>query len=146
MTNRALFILISLTVVAMLALLGLNMTSLLTGSSPPETYLKYNEVRGMEVGYQGLMYTLNFKQQNEIIEILNRSVKIVGLKPGKREKPSIQKIIVYQFDNQPNLEILPIAYIDKNLVFSVPQWSPDGYLMEMSDGYLHQLLSQTYDS
>jgi hypothetical protein len=144
MTNRALFFLTSLVIASMLILLGLNMTSILTGTPPAETYLKHNQVKGMEVGYNNLLYTLNFKQQNELIDIFNRSVKVVGLKPGKHQKPSIEKIIVYQF-GLPDLVITPIAYIDNNLVFSVPEWDVNGYLMELSDGYLHQMIMQTYD-
>lgn len=139
------FILTGVVVLCMLLLLALNLTSILTGSPPPQNFLKYNEVRGMEVGHNKLLYTLNFQQQNEVIEILNRSVRVVGLKPGKHQKPNIDKIVIYQFDSKPSLTITPITYIDDNLVYSIPEWNSDGYLMEISDGDLHQLLSKTYD-
>lgn len=145
MTNRLLIYLTSLVVLAMLVLLGLNLTSILTGQPEDQTYLKYNQVRGIAIEHQQLLYTLNFKQQNRVIELLNKAVHVIGVKPGKRQLPSIDKIIVYQFDGQPDIIIKPIAYVDQNLVFSIPQWEKDRYLMELSDGDLHKLLSQAYD-
>ncbi|WP_068468089.1 hypothetical protein [Candidatus Protochlamydia phocaeensis] len=145
MTNRTLIYLTILVLVSMGVLFTLNMTAILTGKPEEETYLKYNQVRGMAVGHHKLLYTLNFKQQNDVIDILNRSVRVMGVKPGKRQKPNIEKIVIYQFNDQPELVLTPIAYIDGNLVFSVPQWNSDGYLMEVSNGRLQQLLSQTYD-
>lgn len=146
MNNRTLVYLTSLVILGMLVLLALNMTSILTGQPIGQTYLRFNHVRGMAINHDQLLYTLNFSQQNQIIEILNRSVRVVGVKPGKRQKPDFEKIIVYQFDNKPDLVINPIAYVDKNLVFSVPEWEAEGYLMELSEGDLQDLLSKTYDT
>jgi hypothetical protein len=145
MTNRTLLYLTLLVIFGMAILFAINMTSILTGQPESQTYLQYNNVRGMAVAHNQLLYTLNFKQQNQVIDILNRAVRVVGVKPGKRQKPTIEKIVVYQFDNKPDLIINPIAYVDQNLVFSIPQLEKDNYLMELSEGDLQQLLSQTYD-
>lgn len=145
MTNRTLIYLTGLVFLGMIILFALNMTSILTGTPENQTYLKYNNVRGIAVSYHHLLYTLNFKQQNKVIDILNRAVHVIGLKPGKRQKPTIDNIVIYQFDDQPNLDIIPVAYIDNNLVFSVPQWDSKNYFMEISNGDLQRLLSQTYD-
>ena len=134
MNNRTLVYSTSLVILGMLILLGLNMTSIMSGSPENEKYLRYNHVRGMAVNHNQVLYTLNFNQQNKLIEILNRSVRVVGVKPDKREKPAIEQIIIYQFDGKPDLIINPIAYVDKNLVFSVPEWEAEGYLMELSEG------------
>lgn len=144
MKNRTLVYLTSFVILGMLVLLGLNMSSLMTGHRV-ETYLKYNHVRGMAINHNELLYTLNFNQQNEVIEILNHSVRVVGVKPGKRKKPDFEKIVVYQFDGKPDLIVKPIAYIGNNLVFSVAEWNPEGYLMEISEGKLQTLLSKSYD-
>jgi hypothetical protein len=121
------------------------MTSILTGQPISQTYLKYNDVRGMAVSHNQLLYTLNFKQQNTVIEILNKAVRVVGVKPGKHQKPNFDKIVVYQFNHQPDLNIHPIAYVEKNLVFTVPEWDKEGYFMELSEGDLETLLSQSFD-
>lgn len=145
MNNRTLIFLTILVLLGMAILFSINMTYILTGQPENQTYLKYNDVRGMAVGHNQMLYTLNFKQQNSVIDILNKAVRVVGVKPGKRQKPNIEKIVVYQFEGKPDVTIIPIAYIDQNLVFSVPEWEKDGYLMELSEGDLQQLLSQTYD-
>jgi hypothetical protein len=145
MNNRTLIVLTSLVIAGMIILLAINMTSILTGQPANQTYLKYNDVRGVAVGHHQLLYTLNFNQQNTLITILNHAVRVVGVKPDKRQKPEIDKIVIYQFNGKPDLTINPVAYIDKNLVFSVPQWEKEGFLMELSEGDLQRLLSQTYD-
>ena len=145
MKNRTLVFLTSFVILGMLALLALNMKSILMGQALNQTYLKYNHVRGMAVKANQLLYTLNFKQQNQVIDILNRSVRVVGVKPGKRQRPEIENIVIYQFDGKPDLVINPIAYVDKNLVFTVPEWEQEGYLMELSGGNLQNLLSTTFD-
>ena len=145
MNNRTLTYLTLLVLLGMAVLIGINMKSILTGQPNNQTYLKYNDVRGMAVSHNQLLYTLNFEQQNTVIEILNKAVRVVGVKPGKRQKPTIDKIIVYQFEGQPEITINPIAYIDNNLVFTVPAWDKDSYLMELSEGDLRQLLLETYD-
>lgn len=145
MNNRTLVTMTCLVILGMLVLLGLNMTTIMSGQPANEKYLRYNHVRGMAINHNQVLYTLNFNQQNKVIEILNRSVRVVGVKPGKRQKPAIDKIIVYQFDGKPDLIISPVAYVDNNLVFSVPEWEEEGYLMELSEGGLQTLLSKTYD-
>lgn len=145
MTNRTLIYLTAIVLLSMILLISSNMSSILTGEPKTQTYLRYNDVRGMAIAHNQLLYTLNFKQQNKVIDILNKSIQIVDIRPGKRQPPDIEKIVIYRFDNQPDLVINPIAYVDKNLVFSVPEWNPDGYLMELSNGGFKQLLSQTYD-
>ncbi len=145
MSNRTLVYLTALVILAMLILLGINMGSILTGQPEDQTYLRYNDVRGMAVSHNQLLYTLNFKQQNTIIDILNKAVRTDEIKPGNRQNPNIDKLIIYLFDNKPDLVLNPIAYVDQDLIFSVPQWGENGFLMELSEGRLKQLLSQTYD-
>lgn len=145
MSNRLLVYLTSLVIAGMIVLLSLNLTSIFSGKARNQTYLRYNEVRGMAVKHNNLLYTLNFDQQNQVIDILNHSVRVLGVKPGKRQPPKIETMIVYQFDDKADLVINPIAYVDGNLVFSVPQWASEGYFMEVSDGALQTLLSQSYD-
>ncbi|MFI5343323.1 MAG: hypothetical protein ACHQUC_03785, partial [Chlamydiales bacterium] len=109
-----------------------------------EPYLKYNQMQGVAVQHNTLLYTLNFQQQTDLVTLLNRSVRVLGVKPDKHEKPKVEKIIIYQFGKS-NVIITPIAYLNGNLVYSAPAWNADNYLMEISDGELQKLLDQTYD-
>lgn len=145
MDNRTLFILTGCVLLGMILLLAINLTNILTGEPPNQAYLKYNDVRGMAVSRNQLLYTLNFQQQNSIIEILNKAIPIDEIKSGQRQPPNIQEMVVYQFQGAPDITLTPIAYVDQNLVFSAPQWQHNGYLMELSEGDLQKLLSQTYD-
>lgn len=145
MDNRTVVILTVAVIFGMCILLALNLTNILTGQPENQTFLKYNDIRGMAVEYHQQLFTLNFTQQNQVAAILNQAVRTMGIKPGKRKKPAIDKIIIYQFNNQPDIIVTPIAYIGSNLAFSAPQWNANGYLIEVSEGELRDLLSQTYD-
>lgn len=145
MNNRTLVILTALVLLSMILLFSINLTNILTGKPPNQVYLKYNDVRGMATSHNQLLYTLNFQQQNHVIDILNEAVPLKEIQPGQRQTPSIQQIIIYQFQGNPDIVLTPIAYVDQHLIFAAPQWQPDGYLMEHNKGDLHKLLSQTYD-
>jgi len=145
MNNRNLFLMTAVVILGMLVLFALNLTTILTGQPPNQTYLKFNDVQGMAISQNQLLYTLNFNEQNKVIEILNGAVPINEIKSEKRSPANINKLVIYRFENQPAITLTAIAYTDKNLVFAAPDWVPNGYLMELSEGSLKQLLSQTYD-
>ena len=145
MKNQTVFTIALLVILGLGILFTINITAILRGKEKNEPYIRNEGIRGMAVEYNKLLYTLNFNQQNQMINILNRSVRVVGVKLDKREKPVIDKIIIYQFDNKPDIVLTPIAYINNNLVYSAPLWNVDNYLMELSDGGLQKLLVQTYD-
>jgi hypothetical protein len=145
MSNRTLVVLTVLVIAGMLVLFGLNVTNILTGQPPNQKYLKYNDIQGMAIGRNRVLYTLNFQQQNQVIEILNSAVPITEIKSGKRNPPNIDKLVIYPLQGKPEIVLTPIAYVDNNLIFSAPDWVAHGYLMELSDGDLKNLLSKTYD-
>lgn len=144
-SNRAVFYMTFLVLAAMAALFIINFKGILGGQVISQTYLKPNFVRGMAVKHKQLIYTLNFQQQNQIVDILNQSVKTQQVKPGKQQVPEIEQIIIYQFDGKPDLIITPLAYVDNELIYTNPAWNSNGYMMEVSNGQLQKLLSQTYD-
>jgi hypothetical protein len=146
MSNRTLIYSTLFVILGMVILLALNMTSILTGEPINQTYLKYNNVRGMAIRHDQLLYTLNFQQQNSVIELLNKSILLTKETPANGEKANFDRIIVYQFNGKPDILIKPIGYdSNKNLLFSMPQISSEGNFMELSEGDLQSLLSQTYD-
>lgn len=145
MKNQTVFTIALLVIIGIGILLTINMKNILKGKETDEPYLKYNEMQGIAVQHNSLLYTLNFQQQTSLATMLNRSVRVVGVKPDKHEKPKIEKIIVYLFGKS-DVIITPIAYLNGNLVYSAPAWNADNYLMELSDGELQKLLDQTYDN
>lgn len=144
MDNRSLIYMTIIVVIGILILLFINLSDVFRGKPSEETYIKYNSVRGSAIEYKGKLYTLNFDQQNNLIQAINRSVRIVELPNGELVKPEFSKIIFYHF-NAPDLTITPIAYTNENLIFAAPQLVKSDYLMELSRGELQKLLSQTYD-
>lgn len=145
MKNRTLVFLTGLVLASMLLLLALNLNSILTGSPKNQTYFKYNDVQGIAVKHHGLLYTLNFTQQNTFIDLFNRAVRVVQNREYTNKNPTIEEIVVYALDGQPEVHIFPIGYEEDNMVFSIPQWDSDSYFMELSRGVLEQMLSKTYD-
>lgn len=144
MKNQTVFTIALLFIIGIGILFAINITSILKGKETDEPYLKYNQMKGVAVQHNTLLYTLSFEQQTQFAALMNRSVRVVGVKPDKHEKPKIEKIIVYQFDHS-DVIITPIAYLNGNLVYSAPAWNADNYLMELSDGEMQKLLDQTYD-
>ena len=146
MSNRTLMWLTALVVLGMGVLLTLNLTRILMGHSDiPQVYLKFNEVRGMAVKHNGKLYTLNFNQQKNLINMINRMVPVIGIEEGQRTKPDIEEIVVYQFGNQEDITITPVTYVDNDLIVSMTKWNPRGYLLDVSDGELRNLLNSTHD-
>ena len=145
MSNRTLTFLTALVIVAMVALFALNVTSILTGQPANQTYIRYDEVQGMAIEHNKLLYTLNFEQQNEIITILNSGAAVREIRAGERVHPGIQKLIIYPLEGKPEITLIPIAYINQDLILSAAEWVPNGYLMELSEGKLKNLLAKTYD-
>lgn len=145
MSNRNLLYLTGLGLIGMVILFAVNLQALFSGHPIQEKYLKYNQVRGIAARYNQTLYTLNFQQQNELIDIFNQSFETEKIKEGVRQTPNIDKIVIYQFEGKPDLIITPLTYVEDDLVFSVPQWNPNGYLLDVSEGRLRKLLSQTFD-
>lgn len=126
----------------------------------PSKYISPNDVRGIAVEHNNLLYTLNFEQQNTLVDIFNRAIpvgkELVETRKANTSKaPEIKKIIIYRFD-APDIEIIPIAYVSKsssainesdhlNLVFSVPEWNRNGLLEEAMSDEMQKVLLTTYD-
>jgi len=129
----------------------------------PSKYISPNDVRGMAVEHNKQLFTLSFEQQNELVGIFNRSIPIAksmieGRKTQLKNPPLIQKIIVYRFSG-PDIVITPVAYVAKtssvlgdedelqstNMVLSVNEWNPNGYLEEAAPDELAKILLTTYD-
>lgn len=127
----------------------------------PYKYISPNDVRGMAIEHNKTLYTLNFQQQNALVEIFNRSTPItketVNTQKSKLDSDlNVQRIIIYRF-NQPDIEIKPIGYVDrpltssqksatgKSLVYSAPLWNKEGYLEESANDDIRSILSKSYE-
>lgn len=145
MSDRSLNIFTVIIVACIFILLAVNyLPSFATRIKDP--FLTNNGVEGVEVFHATLPYTLNFDQQNYLIDVINNSERI-GKELIKKDTSQIPftKILIYQF-NKPAVTLTPINVVDKNIVFEVPEWNPNGYIQEKSAGELLKMLSNTFDS
>lgn len=144
MSSKTLTILIIFVLLAMGTIFILNIRPLLLAHSA-EKYVKLNDIRGMAVVHQGLEYTLNFTQQNEVAFLLNGSVPVSEtVQASKFQRTPFEQIRIFLF-NSPNIEITPIGFDGNNLVFSSPTWSSSSYLKDVSNGALKNVLINSYD-
>jgi hypothetical protein len=139
MSNKTLFYFTIAVLFGIAALFAINLASIMTPTQP-EPVLKYDFVRGMAAQHADKLYTLNFEQQNQFIEIINRAIPNKEIVGDVFKRPFIEKIVIYQF-NEPNIEILPVAQVGQNLVLKIN--GKEGYLKDVSDGALKTLLFQT---
>jgi hypothetical protein len=140
MKSSTISILIAVMIGAIGILLLVNFFSMVA-EPPKERFIAPGEVKGITVTFDGKEVSPNFKQQTEILAILNQSVR---LKPdvfptGDIEKLPYTKITILRFD-QPDIEIEPIHVVNNQLIFSCKEWNPEGLLREVGPGNLNALL------
>ncbi len=107
-------------------------------------YVDPYSVNGIEVVYKGLPYTLNFEQQQDMVDAINRLLPMGKLRGEVLAPAGFEKIVLYLFDKKP-IEMLPIDFHDNELAFKVKEWNPDGYLMDVSAGSMWRLVESSHD-
>lgn len=109
-------------------------------------YLKPDWIRGMAVVDGGKDFTLNFDQQNRMVQLLNRSLPLQR-DPNKTftNHQGWSKIVVYGFGGVKDLEIYPIAWDEAgSLVFRCDEWSSKE-MIDLSAGELKSLIVEILD-
>jgi hypothetical protein len=149
MKNQTLVIMSVLVMLGVATLMMLNYAPniALSPSAPDATAagLPPLEVRGMAVVHEGKPFTLNFDQQKLANDAISRAVKVKKSDYSKSKDPlNFDKIVIYRF-NAPDLDLIPIQYAEKNLVFEVPALSSDSYFLELSGGSLKNMINHSFD-
>lgn len=159
MGNR-LTLMMTVAVLAGFAVILILNAAALFGFIPPR-YISPNDVRGIAVEHDHTLYTLNFQQQNALIDAFNRSMPVEHAVADARKlkvknSSGIQKIIIYRF-NAPDIEIRPVGYVSKtsdvvggqanerSILFSAPLWNSNGLIEEAAPDDIEALLLTTYD-
>lgn len=144
MNNKSLTYLTAIVLVGTTILLALNVMPIFW-SPVNEKYIVYNDVRGMAVSHKGQLYTLNFDQQNEVIGLLNLTIKVGTQKlTPDIKKADFDRIVIYQFKG-PDLDIIPVGINEDGILFSVPRWNTDGYMQDVSKKQFTTLIENAYD-
>lgn len=108
-------------------------------------YLRQGDVQGMAVRKEHKLYTLNFAQQQAVVDLLNRTIEVGSevLERVKGDSPPFDMLVIYLF-NDSEVAIRPVALVDKEYVFSAPKWHKEGFLKDVSQGDLYTLLEEAY--
>lgn len=110
-----------------------------------EPFFVRAQISGVAIEYKGQLYTLNFEQQNQFLSAINRSLPTTReFLTHSTQKPIFSKLVIYRFQGVP-VEILPVAFFEENLVFSIPALKPQDLRVETSEGELHKMLLKTFD-
>ncbi len=108
----------------------------------PDKYFGPNDIRGSAIVYKGKPYTFNFLQQTRFIDFLNRTITVGTLESHNTKLP-FDKIVIYLFGGK-EIELTPVDLSDDNIYFSAPALQKDGYVQDVTQGRLLQLLKGTY--
>ncbi|GAB4237866.1 MAG: hypothetical protein Tsb0021_17650 [Chlamydiales bacterium] len=103
------------------------------------------DVRGMEIVHRNIPFTLNFEQQEAVINMINRSLFVGAADLNQiTDEALFEEITIYPFKGNP-MRLRPIAYLtDGNLLYTLPEFHT-GYLQDISEGEMKRLLSKSYD-
>lgn len=144
MSNRMTLI-FSFIIIGCIAVLFLAQYLPLIWAVENEPFISHNGTRGIAVEERGNLWTLGFEQQNAFIDALNSGEEVPkSVLPDSSLFP-FTRVIVYQFNNKPDLVFYPANLEGETILFQAPKLLKDGYIREGSKGQLLQMLNQSYD-
>lgn len=109
---------------------------------PEGWFVNSEEVKGSAIQHKSSIYTLNFEQQNALIELLNRG-KIVRANRSQQVNPEITAILIYLFNQDSPLALTPMT--NDYSLFAISDWGGERFLAAYEPKSLQLLLSSTYD-
>lgn len=148
-------LMIILVIIGFLVIIGMNIAG--SFGILPAKYISANDVKGVAIEHDDKMVTLNFEQQNAVIEILNRTI-LVSPEEAKKiihtDPIPVSKIVIYRFKGD-DVEVKIVGYLGKNskiesermitMVFSVPQWNKSSLIEESFPNEMLKVLSKAYE-
>lgn len=146
MKNSTLVSLTIVVVIGIFILLFLNFFPKIhfSGAPPPSSSIPIEGVRGSSVVHDGVPFTLSYEEQQLAVQTIARAVKVKKTDSPPPPPFTFDKMIFYLF-NGPDLEIIPVQFINQSLIFSIPQLDPKMYFMELSGGQLLQMINHSFD-
>ena len=145
MSNNTIVILTVLMITAIIVLLLVNLKPFFSLPTQKKEYISLNDIRGSAVLHDKKPFTLNFEEQNQLADYLNRLVFVKKTDYANTNKKfDFEKVVIYPF-NTHDIEMIPVDTIDQNLVLNVPALNSEFYLMDLSGGYLLKLINGSFD-
>lgn len=143
MSNRTLQLLIFLSIAAVVFLLAINFLPYIT-SKNSDLKLNFQDIKGVSVVYNGKTFTLNGTQQATLVSGINAAIPIGRTEFTAETIPNYGQFEIYFFKNDVKLTLKPVGLMGKNLVFKVPEWNRDGWIKDVTDGELLDLLKDSH--
>lgn len=143
MNNRTLQLLIFLSIAAVVFLLAINFLPYMT-TNTSALRLNFQEIKGASVVYKGKTYTLNGEQQATLVSSLNAAIPIGRSEFTAENTPDYGQFEIYFFKKDTSLVLKPVGLIGQDLVFKVPEWNRDGWIKDVTDGGLFELLKDAH--
>lgn len=129
-------------VIAIFLLFGVEFYFLLTlEHEPTSRFISEGNVRGSCVIVDKRPYTLNFKQQEALIHLLNKGKQESSTEGAPTTITVIEKIVLYRFGDESDLILVPVAADFSRLTSGKLELSLDSH--EASE--LQTLLETTFD-
>ncbi|MDP1836240.1 MAG: hypothetical protein Q8K75_10000 [Chlamydiales bacterium] len=134
----------ALVIIVLVGILLLRSSVQIVPENRVTTLLQPNDIRGMEIVYKNLPYTLNFDQQQEMLELINRCIPVGKISASPGGLPYFKKIVVYLF-GRPSIELNQVDFAENEFYFQAPGLNADGFLMDVSGGRMFQLVESAHD-
>lgn len=148
MNNSSTITLLTIALSAILVLFGVNFITFFQPATKGNQEgvvgnltVALNEVKGIAIEKGKELFTLNQKQQNEALTLINRMRPVDKGDYPIKEKFEFTRIIIYRF-NKPDIDLFPIANQKEGLVFNVPILNSSSYLLDMSGGQFYDLIKK----
>jgi hypothetical protein len=144
MNNRTIQLLIFLSIAAVMFLLAANFLPHFTSGRSSDLKVNFQEVKGASVVYKGKTYTLNGEQQAVLVTSLNAAIPIGRTDFTPDNAPDLGQFEIYFFKKDAPLVLKPVGLMGNNLVFKISEWNRDGWIKDVTDGRLLQLLKDSH--
>lgn len=109
-----------------------------------ERRLDPNWVRGAAVMSGEIPYTLNFDQENTLINIINQSEPHTDA--AAQVKFPLSKIVIYRFAKEPEIEIIAKGAVGSRIVYQAEPISKGVFLIEKEEGSLRKLINSAINT
>lgn len=139
MNNSTIIGLSALAIMAVLALFVINLTPALSKGEASQT-IPAGDFKAIDVYHHGAPYPLNFQQQQIAIDAISRAVEVKKSDyPAPKGPFTFEKIVITRYKG-PSVELIPIQYDERNLVFSLNGVNDKVYFIELSGGIFRRML------
>lgn len=145
MKTSTLVMLSALVIASMGLLVVMNFAPVFQKLAAEKKFIDLNDIQAISIERDGKPHILNLEQQIALVKYLNQTVPVENKTyENQGDKVNFQQITIHRF-NQPEIVIKPVATIGRDLLLSIPEWNPSGYMRDLSSGALQNIIDQSVE-